>query len=412
MRKNLNTFISANNIFPANQHGFVKYRSVETNVLESLNFWTASLDKSKPVDVIYFDFAKAFDKVNHDLLIAKLRSVGIHEKIATWLQNFIKDRSFQVRKNSSYSEVFPVPNGVPQGGCLSPLLFNIFTSEIPQLISACGVNCRMFADDVKIFSEINCYSDKVNLQKAIDTLVTWSKTWGLPLSHPKTKILYLGANNLKYNYTIESSPITAVEDCIRDLGFHFDSKLSLQTHAKIVAAKAKFRTFNLFRTIKTRDQDTWVRIYTTYIRPIAEFGPTIINGYPSVSKLYESIQNDFTRKLFMRCGAPNYRAIPSPEIRNQTLGLDSLKLRRDIADIKMVTKILSPNSLIDISQFFTLRPSRTRGQPFKISYSRARGRLRANFFTCRAGSKYLYYSKQKTIPKSSSAVNKFIKKYK
>ena len=410
LRQNLDKFVSENKIIPNDQHGFIKQKSVETNVLESLNIWTKLLDNSKSVDVIYFDFTKAFDRVNHELLISKLRSAGFHDKTVFWLKNFVTNRSFQVKQGDVLSNMFPVPNGVPQGGCLSPLLFSLFTRELPELLSNCGVFCRVFADDVKIFGEVATEIGRENIQNAVNALVAWSEKWGLSLSHPKTKVLHLGSRNSKHSYSIGTDSISPVEHTVRDLGFHFSQDLSFKAHAKIAAKKAKYRTFNLFKSIKMRDQDTWVRIYTSYVRPIAEFGPTIINGYPAVAKIYESIQNDFTRKLFMRLGATSYRAVPSPSTRNELLGLDSLQLRRDIADLKMVNKLLSPKSLIDLSQFFTIRTSITRGQPQKLSYTRAKGRLRANFFTCRAGSKYLRYSKIKPIPKSSIALKNIIQK--
>ena len=218
----------------------------------------------------------------------------------------------------------------------------------------------------------------------------------------------MGRNNPNHSYSIDCSPIQSVDDSVRDLGFIITPDLSLKTHAKKVVAKAKYKTFNLFRQLKIHDQDAWVKIFTTYIRPIAEFGSTIINGYPDVAKLFESIQNDFTRKLFLRLGAPNYRSIPPPSGRNATLGLDSLQSRRDIADFKMMNKLLAPNSILDASQFFSFRPSITRGQSAKLSFPRARGRLRGNFFTCRMGSKYLRYSKRNHIPKTSLAIKNML----
>lgn len=98
---------------PNDQHGFRTGRSTETLMLSALNDWTQALEHKTDVDVIYFDFMKAFDKVPFERLVAKLIELGVHPRVTNWIKNFITGRSFQVRINESFSESFPVTSGVP-----------------------------------------------------------------------------------------------------------------------------------------------------------------------------------------------------------------------------------------------------------------------------------------------------------
>ncbi|EYC23317.1 hypothetical protein Y032_0015g2585 [Ancylostoma ceylanicum] len=165
--------LETNNILPEEQFGFRAGRSTETLMLSTLEDWTDTLDQGNNIDVVYFDFAKAFDKVPSAELIYKLGLIGLHPRLIKWIKNFISGRSFQVKVNECFSEICPVTSGVPQGGVLSPILFIIYTREIPGLIYRYNVSCKMFADDIKIYKNVLDSADHVTLQSAIDAIYDW-----------------------------------------------------------------------------------------------------------------------------------------------------------------------------------------------------------------------------------------------
>lgn len=102
-------------------------------MLSTLNDWTQALKHKIDVDVIYFDFMKAFDKVPSKRLVSKLIELGVHPRVTNWIKKFITDRSFQVRINESFSESLRMTSG---GGVLSSIfLFSVYTSEIPSLVN-------------------------------------------------------------------------------------------------------------------------------------------------------------------------------------------------------------------------------------------------------------------------------------
>ena len=189
LKKRIVNHLTEHRIIPDFQHGFQRGKSTVTAMLHCVNDWTNYLDNDCPVDVVYFDFAKAFDRVCHKKLLARMESIGVHPRIIAWIREFLMNRRFMVKVNETISAPRAAPSGVPQGGVLSPILFNIFTYDIPTTVSVSGIKCCAFADDLKLYYPISCSEDRKLLQDAINTVALWSEKWTLPLSKERTKIL-------------------------------------------------------------------------------------------------------------------------------------------------------------------------------------------------------------------------------
>lgn len=396
VKKRLVAHLEQNSVISVDQHGFTRGKSTVTQMLECFNDWTASLERQEAVDIIFFDFAKAFDKVSHCKLLSRLRTVGIHPRIISWISAYLKNRSFRVVVNGKFSKEASAPSGVPQGSVLAPILFNIFTFDIPTIVSNLGGSCKMFADDLKVYATVPSGGGNNVLQNVVDALLDWSKVWSLPLSPAKTKILHLGNNNPHIVYVLDGQRVSVATE-VTDLGFSYDNKLQFDKHCSSLKKKANLQLLNLFRSLRTNNPSVLLKAYKTYIRPILEYGTVIF--FPKKKMLInmlESVQNSFTRKLLIRTRGFDYSRIPSAAQRNLTFGLSSLESRRKSFDLLVVRKVLLGKLKLK-GNFFQLYPTRTRGETYKLYLPLVRSSARASFFINRAGREY-----QKLLKRSTS----------
>ena len=142
IRDHMMNHISENYLLTDHQHSFVPKESCATQLLECLDIWTDILDNGGVFDIIYMDYAKAFDKVAHERLLTKVESFGINGKVLNWIRGFLANRRQKVAVHGSVSNWAPVRSGVPQGSVLGPL-FVIFIINDPPVFSEYLI--RMFA---------------------------------------------------------------------------------------------------------------------------------------------------------------------------------------------------------------------------------------------------------------------------
>jgi len=173
------------NILCKEQHGFVQGKSTCTNLLESLNDWTCGIQDGCQTVVIYIDFSKAFDVVQHDKLFAKLRAFGIDGTLLTWIINLFANRTFQTRINDLLSAVRNLLSGVTQGSTIGPLMFLIYVNDLIELLNTYDITVKFFADDVKLYVKVSSPNDVVELDKALSALVSWADECQLSVSIDK-----------------------------------------------------------------------------------------------------------------------------------------------------------------------------------------------------------------------------------
>ena len=148
-------------ILSDNQHGFRMGRSCETQLLESVEELTTNLEGGRQTGIIVLDFAKAFDRVNHSLLVHKLQCYGIRGSTITWIANFLSDRRQAVVVDGFCSSYARVKSGVPQGSVVGPCLFLAYINDLPEKLTALS---RLFADDTAVYRGVYSGIDQVQLQ--------------------------------------------------------------------------------------------------------------------------------------------------------------------------------------------------------------------------------------------------------
>ena len=203
-----------NSIIKESQHGFRNEKSCLTNLLEFMEEVAEQLDRGEPVDVIYLDFQKAFDKVPHVRLLAKLEAVGIKGKLLGWIKEWLTGRKQRVVINGMASDWEEVLSGIPQGSILGPLLFIIFINDLEL-----GINSTIlkFADDTKLFGKAGNTQDVEKLRKDLSELHLWSEKWQMKFNIDKCKVMHIGFNNGEVDYEIAGKKLEKVNE-ERDLG--------------------------------------------------------------------------------------------------------------------------------------------------------------------------------------------------
>lgn len=170
----------------SSQHGFLKKRSVVTNLLPYTQYLADNISCGKQVNVIHTDFSKAFDKVDIAILVDKIINLGIPELLANLMISYLTNRKNIVLYNGFLSPLFYSTSGVPQGSNLGPLLFIIFVNDVGSLLS---VHLDLFADDAKLYHAIDSTCDCTVLQDNLVTFTEWCSSNKLLLNQNKCKVI-------------------------------------------------------------------------------------------------------------------------------------------------------------------------------------------------------------------------------
>lgn len=375
IRDDLNAHFTDNKLLSVHQYGFTSGRSCCTQLLTTLKDWLKRLDKGEPVDAIYLDLQKAFDKVPHARLLVKLKGYGINGNLLSWIGDFLSDRSQFVTVGGVSSGKVPVTSGVPQGSVLGPTLFLYFINDMPDVLD-CLV--KIFADDTKAYGPVSTPEECKNLQKNIDKLLSWTDKWQLKFNNDKCKVLHMGKNNLCYTYKMEGK-VLASTDVEKDLGVYVDNELSFEHHITETVKKANRVVGMLSRYIEYKDKDVMIPLFKALVRSILEYGN--VTWCPHLKKFrkpIEDVQRRFTKRI-QEYGSLDY------ETRLFKLKLPSLEFRRMRGDMIETYKILhgfydttTTNSLLELNT-----ESNTRGHPFKLAKKSFNTTVFQHFFTNR-----------------------------
>ena len=327
IRDHMMDFLIKHKLINPSQHGFLKAKSCLTNLLCFLEEITKWVDDGSPVDVIYLDFQKAFDKVPHQRLISKLKSHGMGNSIINWIEQWLTDRRQRVVVDGEVSSWKQVLSGVPQGSVLGPILFLVYINDLEEGVSG---KILKFADDTKLFRKVKEIGDKQNLQDDIDKLVKWSEKWQM------------------------------LEQC------------------RIAASKGNQVLGMIRRNITYKEKSLIIPLYKAIVRPHLEYCIQAWN--PHLRKdvdMLEKIQRRATKLI------PELRDLTYEE-RLKECGLTTLETRRIRGDQIEVFKILNGYENIDSNIFFEIKESKiTRGHNYTLVKKQSRLDVRKFSFSQR-----------------------------
>ena len=225
-------------LYPTLQSAYRQGHSTETALLRLHNDILLNMDKKHVTLVVFLDLSAAFDTVDHEILISRLRSsFGIRGNVLNWFISYLTNRSQRISLNGRVSNSFPLPQGVPQGSCLGPLLFTIYSSKLFQVIRNHLPDAHAYADDSELYlsfkpdSQVSQDEALDAMERCVDDIRTWMIMDKLKMKEGKTEFLVFGTKQqlCKVNIdhlTVGGSKINSTS-AAKTLGTWLDSNLNL-----------------------------------------------------------------------------------------------------------------------------------------------------------------------------------------
>ena len=308
------------------------------------------------------DLSKAFDSVPHERLLLKLNRYGIDGQLHLWFRNFLTKRKQRVLIRGTFSEWSPVISGVPQGSILGPIMFLIYVNDIPNIITS---TAKLFADDTKIYRQINNVQDSIALQLDLTTLDLWADRWQVTFNPTKCEIMRISHNRDKSSkrYQISGTVLRNVSH-YKDLGVIMASDLKWSKHVEHIVHKANKVLGLLKRTVGGKNKDIFSNLYKTLVRPILEYACPVWS--PHLAKDIHEIEK--VQRRASRIALNQRRQEMAYEERCKLLKWNSLVRRREFLSLVECYKIVFNLNGLNFSDYFELcRNTKTRSNhPYKI----------------------------------------------
>lgn len=242
-------YLNENNILSEKQSGFRSLHSTATALLHATNEWLYNIDQGRLNGVVFLDLAKAFDTVDHSILLKKMEIYGVRGTSLNWFKSYLSERSQCCLVNNHLSKKCYLSCGVPQGSTLGPLLFLIYINDLPSSIAKCSP--RMFADDTSIsISALSADDIETSLNSDLENVKLWLETNKLNLNISKTEFMLLGSNARLFNLIkppeimLGNDPIKQVQSA-KSLGVTIDNTLSWSEQVDNICKKISKAIFGL-----------------------------------------------------------------------------------------------------------------------------------------------------------------------
>ena len=321
------------------QHAYQISHSTTTCLAEILNTIYSLLDQKQYVALAKLDLSKAFDTINHQLLIKKLSKMGLNENSIKWITSYLQNRSHITKFQKYVSNEEYVKTGVPQGSILGPLLFLIFINDLPKAFKDI---CHIFgyADDTQLVISAPTLPElKQKIEQAITSAQTWYDQNNMKINPTKTEIVVFKSKkspNPKLRIKVpQSKKQLKPKPHIKVLGMYIDESLTFKKHINILKRKTMNTTRNLHRINHLIPMQQRLILYNALVVPHFNYLDVLYNGCNAKSKTsLQLVQNFNARSMTLN------KKYDSASKSLKELKLLNLVQRREIHESVFIHKIM------------------------------------------------------------------------
>ena len=272
----LSAYLHEHSLLHKTQSGFRAQHSCETALVHMIDSWLTAMDSGKMVGAVLVDFKKAFDLVDHKILLSKLELYGINNEALMWFDSYLTHRRQLVSLNNSKSDFETVICGVPQGSILGPLLFLLFINDLPLCVE--NVSADLYADDTTLYDiHTSLEAIEQNLQQSLNKLYIWCRNNGMVLNSAKTKVMLIATRQKRQKLNTSHLDLQYMDETLKMissdkiLGIFVDDSLTWSHHVKHVCKKISSYIWLLSKIKHFLSQAHRVQFYKSYIQPHIDF---------------------------------------------------------------------------------------------------------------------------------------------
>ena len=305
--KQLVSYLSLHQLLPPNQSGFRTGHSTESAIAKVLSDLLDAVDRGDSAVLALLDLSAAFDTVDHAILLDRLRiTFGVRDAALNWFRSYLSGRLQFVRCCGSTSGTADVVCGVPQGSVLGPILFIMYTVDLPDIVAAHGLSCHLYADDSQIYG--SCRPDSTaalsgTVSACSTTIVDWMGSNRLQLNADKTDVMWCAS--ARRSSSLPTAPViiagVAVNPVctVRNLGVLIDADLGSASHVQLVVSRC-FAALRQLRQLRRYVTDDCFRsLVAALVHSRFDYGNFILVGSPAYRlRLLQSVLNAAARLTF------------------------------------------------------------------------------------------------------------------